>query len=68
MKIIKENWTYALGAIIGAIGGYLYWRYIGCSTGTCPITSSPTASTLYGALIVGLLGGMFKKKKQEPQN
>ncbi len=62
MQIIKSNWTYIAGALIGAVAGYMYWRYIGCSTGTCPITSSPTMSTLYGVLMGGLLGGIFNKK------
>lgn len=63
MEVIKNNWTYLLGALLGAVGGYLYWRYIGCSTGTCPITSSPTMSTLYGVLMGSLLGGILKKDK-----
>lgn len=67
MKIIKNNWTYLLGALLGAVGGYLYWRYVGCSTGTCPITSSPTISTLYGILMGSLLGGAFKKNKVKKQ-
>lgn len=67
MEIIKNNWTYLLGAVIGAIGGYMYWRYIGCSTGTCPITSSPTNSTLYGVLLGSLFGGGVKRKKVNKQ-
>lgn len=68
-QIIKKNWMYILGIALGAIGGYLYWRYVGCSTGACPITSSPTISTLYGALIGGLFGGIFKpKNKPEEQD
>lgn len=54
---------YLLGILLGAIGGYMYWKYIGCTTGACPITSSPTISTIYGILIGGLFGGIFKKKK-----
>lgn len=68
MQLIKKNWTYIAGIILGAIGGYLYWKYVGCSSGTCAITSSPTISSIYGAVIGGLFGGMFKKKEVEKQN
>jgi hypothetical protein len=40
---------------IGALAGFGYYRFIGCSTGACPITSNPYASTLYGALIGWLI-------------
>lgn len=63
MKVVKNNWTYLLGALLGAVGGYLYWKHVGCSSGTCPITSSPVMSTLYGTLMGGLSGGVFKKRR-----
>ncbi len=65
MQHIKNNWTYILGSLLGAIAGYLYWRYVGCSSGTCPITSSPFMSTVYGIVMGSLLGGIFKRKKVE---
>lgn len=49
------------GAAIGALGGFLYWYFIGCTSGTCPISSSPVISTIWGALIGGLLFSAFKK-------
>lgn len=54
-----------LGVIVGAIGGYLYWRYVGCATGTCPITSSPVNSSLWGAVVGGLLFSVFKSDHKE---
>jgi hypothetical protein len=50
-----------LGVAIGALGGFLYWRFVGCSSGSCPITSSPSISTIWGALMGGLLFSSFKK-------
>jgi hypothetical protein len=41
--------------LVGAGGGYLYYRLVGCRSGGCPITSNPWASTIYGAVI----GAMF---------
>ena len=45
--IRRYGWT-LLGIVAGMVGGYLYWRYVGCSTGTCPITSSPVNSSSLG--------------------
>jgi uncharacterized YccA/Bax inhibitor family protein len=42
--------------LLGAVGGYLYYRLVGCAGGACPITSNPIVSTLYGAVIGFLLG------------
>lgn len=39
-----------LGIGIGAILGYAYYYFIGCSSGTCPITSNPLSSILYGSV------------------
>ena len=64
-EILKEQVLDIIGIILGAIGGYLYWHYIGCVSGTCPITSSPIMSTIWGALLGGLLLSMFKKDKKE---
>ena len=60
---IKKHRLTLIGIPLGAIGGFLYWNFIGCSSGTCPITSSPLNSTLYGMLMGGLLGSSIKSKK-----
>ncbi len=49
------------GVILGAIGGYIYYAEIGCLGGTCPITSKPLNSTLYGGVMGGLFINMFIK-------
>ncbi|MGD9568171.1 MAG: DUF6132 family protein [Sedimentibacter sp.] len=43
------------GAAIGGVLGFLYYKFIGCSTGSCPITSKPLNSILYGAVMGALL-------------
>jgi len=63
-RIIKNKLTIA-GVLLGALGGYLYYVFIGCASGTCAITSSPTISTLYGALMGGLLFSMLEKETQK---
>ncbi|MFN8135538.1 MAG: hypothetical protein U0Z17_10045 [Bacteroidales bacterium] len=39
-------WKPMAGLIIGAIGGYLYYHFVGCASGSCGITSNPFSSTL----------------------
>lgn len=53
----------AIGLVVGAIGGYLYYVTVGCSTGTCAITSSPWLSTLWGGAIGYLMGDILSGKK-----
>lgn len=48
--------------LAGALIGYLYYRFIGCYSGTCSITSNPLNSTFYFA-IMGLLFGFVIKKE-----
>ena len=61
--LVKKYALIIIGIIAGAIGGYLYYKFVGCTSGTCAITSKPINSTLYGAWMGGLLFSMFKKEK-----
>lgn len=65
MNFIKKNLLIFVGIAIGAIAGYLYWRYVGCLSGTCAITSNPTNSTIYGSAMGGLLFSMFKPQQKK---
>jgi len=62
---IKKQKLTLIGILVGAIAGYLYYFYIGCASGTCAITSRPLNSTLYGAMMGGLLFTSFKKDKSK---
>ncbi len=68
-KMFKQNWLLLVGVIFGTTAGYLYWYFIGCNNGTCPITSSPMKSSIAGALLGGLVFTSFpNSKKNENKN
>ncbi len=48
---------FAIGAVAGALCGYLMYRVVGCSTGACPLTANPWTSTIYGTVMGLLLAG-----------
>lgn len=54
-----------IGLLIGSMAGYLYWKFIGCNSGTCAITSSPLNSSIYGALMGTVSGLAVQKDKKE---
>lgn len=45
-----------VAALVGGALGYGWFRMVGCSTGTCPITARWWTSVLYGAVMGGLMG------------
>jgi Family of unknown function (DUF6132) len=59
---ITKNKLSIIGITLGAIAGFLYWNFVGCSSGTCMITSKPMNSTVYGGLMGYLLFNIFKKE------
>lgn len=61
----KKHYLKAIGILLGAIGGYAYYYFIGCNSGGCPITSNPNISIMYGALLGYLFLDMFSKKEKK---
>lgn len=62
---------YLIGSILGGLVGYfVFYRLIGCSTGSCPITANPYISTVYGiilgSLIIGALATQSLKVADQP--
>ena len=74
-EFIKKNLLLIIFASVGVVAGFLYWKYVGCLSGTCPIKSVWYWSTLYGGLLGFLAGSLindlvikFRKKKNVHQD
>lgn len=61
----KKIAKFTLPVFIGALLGYAYYYFIGCNTGSCPITSNPYTTTAYGALIGAIWSFPTKKKSKK---
>jgi len=64
----KKYYLTIIISIAGIIGGYFYWKYVGCKTGSCPITSNWYTTVITGGLLGYLVGDTindFLKKKKE---
>jgi hypothetical protein len=67
MEFIAKYKLTLIGVVMGTIGGFLYYYFIGCSSGTCAITSNPINSSLYGAVMGGLVFNMAKEQKAKKE-
>lgn len=56
MEKIKQNkLLYAVLVVFGAIAGFLYWKFVGCKSGACPLKSVWYYNLGLGVLIGYLL-------------
>jgi len=63
-QLLLKNKLVIIGAVLGAIGGFAYWYFVGCASGTCMITSKPLNSSVYGAVMGGLFFSIFAQEKK----
>lgn len=64
-RLLHKHKLIIIGVIAGAIAGYMYYYFVGCASGTCAITSSPVNSTLYFALLGGLVMNILKPEPKK---
>ena len=57
-EFIRKHLVTVIFAVAGLIGGFLYWKFVGCSSGTCIIKSVWYLSTLYGLVLGYVTGGL----------
>lgn len=48
-----------IGIVVGGGLGFGWYKFVGCSSGACPLTSHPVVSTIYGAVLGALIAGSF---------
>ncbi len=66
---MKKLWyKLILSGVAGGLLGYAYYYFIGCRSGSCPLTTNPWITTGYG-LLVGLVVGwdvrLLRRKNQQ---
>jgi hypothetical protein len=59
-EFIRKHLVSLIFAVAGGAGGFLYWKFIGCASGTCFIKSVWYMSTLYGILLGYVTGGLIE--------
>ncbi len=69
-EFIRKHIVAIIFSVAGSAGGFLYWKFIGCTTGTCPIKSVWYLSTLWGMAFGWITGSLaedliLKFKKRE---
>jgi hypothetical protein len=50
---------------IGAFGGWAYYHYIGCPSGSCALASDGPFMVAYGAILGYFIGGIFSPVHQK---
>jgi hypothetical protein len=72
---MEKKWTRKrlpeiIGTVIGGAGGFLYWKYVGCASGTCVIKSNWYLMIPWGMLLgylAGSLIGDIIRKRRAPE-
>jgi hypothetical protein len=59
-EFIRKHFFIIIFSVAGALGAFIYWKFVGCQSGTCPIKSVWYLSTLWG-LAFGYLAGSIVK-------
>lgn len=62
---MQKYWLLVVGFVVGAVGGWMYWRFVGCLGGSCPIWSNMYIATGYGGLLGFLLAGLVPTRKKQ---
>jgi hypothetical protein len=54
IRMLLKSWKFwkpFLAVFTGVLAGFLYYHFIGCRSGSCPVTGNPYISMLWGGLM-----------------
>lgn len=54
LKRLLKSWHFwkpFLGVVLGGVVGFIYYKFVVCSSGSCQITSNPYLSILFGSAL-----------------
>lgn len=57
---VKKNLIHMISVFLGIAGGYIYYRYVGCSSGSCPIVRNMWSSLILGAVTGYFIAGLVR--------
>jgi len=55
LLIAKRHFRVAIGLLAGALVGLIYWKFVACKSGTCPLTSNPFKSVIVFAFMGAMM-------------
>ena len=67
ISFLKKFLPEIAGTVLGALGGFIYWKYVGCVSGTCTIKSNWYLmipwGMIMGFLVGSVAGDIIRKRK-----
>jgi hypothetical protein len=65
---VKKLLVIGITTLLFAGGGFAYYYFVGCTSGSCAIASSPVLSTALGAVVGVSVGYTFSDRKDTDAN
>lgn len=62
---MSRNIRIGLGLLLGGVAGFAWYFFVGCRTGSCPISGNPYISSIYGSVLGLLIAFPSRKDKKE---